>query len=92
MSGTPQPPCLDCRRRRVGCHDPNVCKAWAEYTAQARAVQADTDRRKSPAVGRYGADPARARHGQAGPGPDGGAADGRTVEGGAVEVSGAASI
>lgn len=42
-----QPPCLDCRRRRVGCHDPNVCKAWAEYTAQAKAVQADTDRRRS---------------------------------------------
>ena len=42
-----QPPCLDCRRRRVGCHDPKTCKAWAEYTAQATAVQADTDRRRS---------------------------------------------
>lgn len=42
-----QPPCLDCRRRRVGCHDPETCKAWAEYTAQAKAVQADTDRRRS---------------------------------------------
>lgn len=47
MKGAPQPPCLDCRRRRVGCHDPSVCQAWAEYTAQARAVQADTDRRRS---------------------------------------------
>lgn len=42
-----QPPCLDCRRRRVGCHDPETCRAWAEYTAQAKAVQADKDRRRS---------------------------------------------
>lgn len=41
-----QPPCLDCRRRRVGCHDPETCKAWAEYIAQAKAVQADKDRRR----------------------------------------------
>lgn len=42
-----QPLCLDCRRHRVGCHDPETCKAWAEYTAQAKAVQADKDRRRS---------------------------------------------
>ena len=42
-----QPPCLDCRRRRVGCHDPETCKAWAEYIAHAKAVQADKDRRRS---------------------------------------------
>ena len=42
-----QPPCLDCRRRRVGCHDPETCTAWAEYIAQAKAVQADKDRRRS---------------------------------------------
>ena len=41
-----QPLCLDCRRRRVGRHDPETCKAWAEYTAQAKAVQADKDRRR----------------------------------------------
>ena len=47
MSGTPQPPCLDCRQRRVGCHDPETCKAWAEYTAQARAAQKEAEHRRS---------------------------------------------
>ena len=47
MKGALKPPCLDCQERRVGCHDPNVCKAWAEYAAQAKAVQTDTDRRRS---------------------------------------------
>lgn len=41
-----QPPCLNCRRRRIGCHDPEICKAWAVYSAQAKAVQVDTDRRR----------------------------------------------
>ncbi len=41
-----QSPCMNCLRRRVGCHDPEACKAWAEYAAQAKAVQADTDRRR----------------------------------------------
>ena len=47
MSGTPQPPCLDCRQRRVGCHDPEICKAWAEYTAQARAAQKEAEHRRN---------------------------------------------
>lgn len=47
MSGTPQPPCLDCRQRRVGCHDPEICKAWAEYTAQAKVSQKQAERRRA---------------------------------------------
>ena len=47
MSGVLQPPCLDCRERRVGCHDPKTCQAWAEYTAQATALQEHTNRRRS---------------------------------------------
>lgn len=42
-----QPPCLDCQRRRVGCHDPETCRAWAEYTAQAKAVQKETEHRRA---------------------------------------------
>ena len=45
-----QPPCLNCRRRRVGCHDPNVCQAWAEYAAQAKAAQEETEHRRNVLV------------------------------------------
>ena len=47
MKGALKPPCLDCRERRVGCHDPSVCKAWAEYAAQAKTAQTDTARRRA---------------------------------------------
>ena len=47
MKGTPRPPCLDCRERRVGCHDPNVCEAWAEYAAQAKAARKESDHRRA---------------------------------------------
>lgn len=46
MKGGPQPPCLDCRQRRVGCHDPKVCQAWAAYDARAKAVKKEIDRRR----------------------------------------------
>lgn len=47
MSKGTKAPCLDCRERRVGCHDPNVCQAWAEYAAQAKAVQKETEHRRA---------------------------------------------
>ena len=37
----PLPPCLrDCPRRFPGCHDPETCKPWADYTAALDAYNA----------------------------------------------------
>lgn len=45
MSGELHLHCLDCRERRLGCHDLITCQAWAAYAAQATAIQQDTDHR-----------------------------------------------
>lgn len=37
-------PCLDCRDRRPGCHNPETCKPWAEYEAAKEARYAQEDR------------------------------------------------
>lgn len=38
--GRPPSPCMDCKRRKVGCHDVKKCKAWAEYVDKKKAAQA----------------------------------------------------
>lgn len=36
-------PCYQCPDRRVGCHDPQACREWAEYlSASSRASEAKT--------------------------------------------------
>lgn len=37
----PPPPCHECPDRRVGCHDPTVCRKWADFEAASRAYRED---------------------------------------------------
>lgn len=36
----PNPPCKDCPRRKIGCHDVDICQPWREYTEAKQAVKA----------------------------------------------------
>lgn len=29
-------PCMECKRRSLGCHNVNTCKPWAEYQERVR--------------------------------------------------------
>lgn len=36
-------PCKDCKRRKVGCHNVNMCPAWREYVECVQAAKARRD-------------------------------------------------
>lgn len=36
----PVPPCYQCEARRPGCHSPEACPRWADYTAAKQAFDA----------------------------------------------------
>lgn len=39
-------PCKDCKRRKLGCHDSNKCKDWAEYVIACKKKREENMARK----------------------------------------------
>lgn len=40
FSKPPEPPCLGCEHRCVGCHDPERCAGWAQHMRDQDAYHA----------------------------------------------------
>lgn len=41
-----KPPCKDCKVRSDGCHNPERCAAWAEYTEQKEALKSKVQQQR----------------------------------------------